>query len=57
VSLRYVLLGLLIENSGHGYGLRKEMLHRLGHCVRIRSLTGADSRRLPSRPINLDDLD
>jgi DNA-binding PadR family transcriptional regulator len=25
------LLGLLSENSGHGYGLRKQLVHRLGH--------------------------
>jgi DNA-binding PadR family transcriptional regulator len=31
LSLRHVLLGLLSENSGHGYGLRKKMVHRLGH--------------------------
>jgi DNA-binding PadR family transcriptional regulator len=26
---------LLCENSGHGYGLRKEILHRLGHFRNI----------------------
>jgi len=31
LSLRHVLLGLLSENSGHGYGLRKNFVHRLGH--------------------------
>lgn len=31
MSLRYVLLGLLTESSTHGYGLRKMILHRLGH--------------------------
>ncbi len=35
MSLRYVLLGLLSENSGHGYGLRKQILHRLGHFRNI----------------------
>lgn len=35
MSLRYVLLGLLAENSSHGYGLRKEVLHRLGHFRNI----------------------
>jgi DNA-binding PadR family transcriptional regulator len=29
------LLGLLSENSGHGYGLRKQMVHRLGHFRNI----------------------
>lgn len=31
MSLRHILLGLLSENSGHGYGLRKDFLSRLGH--------------------------
>jgi len=31
LSLRHVLLGLLSENPGHGYGLRKNFVHRLGH--------------------------
>ena len=31
MSLRYVLLGLLAENSTHGYDLRKRILHRLSH--------------------------
>jgi DNA-binding PadR family transcriptional regulator len=31
LSLRHILLGLLSENPGHGYGLRKQMVHRLGH--------------------------
>ncbi|MEW6443534.1 MAG: PadR family transcriptional regulator [bacterium] len=31
MSLRHVLLGLLSENSGHGYALRKEFVARLGH--------------------------
>lgn len=35
MSLRFVLLGLLSENSGHGYGLRKQILHRLGHFRNI----------------------
>ena len=35
MSLRHVLLGLLSENSGHGYGLRKQMVHRLGHFRNI----------------------
>ena len=35
LSLRHVLLGLLSENSGHGYGLRKQMVHRLGHFRNI----------------------
>ena len=35
MSLRYVLLGLLSEKSGHGYGLRKLMIHRLGHFRNI----------------------
>ena len=35
MSLRYVLLGLLVENSGHGYGLRKQFLNRLGHFRNI----------------------
>ena len=35
MSLRHVLLGLLSENSGHGYGLRKRMVHRLGHFRNI----------------------
>ena len=35
MSLRRVLLGLLSENSGHGYGLRKRMVHRLGHFRNI----------------------
>jgi DNA-binding PadR family transcriptional regulator len=35
LSLRHVLLGLLSENSGHGYGLRKEFVHRLGHFRNI----------------------
>jgi len=35
VSLRYVLLGLLSENSGHGYGLRKKMLNRMSHFRNI----------------------
>ena len=35
MSLRYVLLGLLVENSGHGYGLRKKFLNRLGHFRNI----------------------
>jgi DNA-binding PadR family transcriptional regulator len=29
------LLGLLSENSGHGYGLRKQMVHRLAHFRNI----------------------
>ncbi len=35
MSLRHVLLGLLSENSGHGYGLRKQFVHRLGHFRNI----------------------
>ncbi len=35
MSLRYVLLGLLSENPGHGYGLRKLILHRLAHFRKI----------------------
>jgi len=35
LSLRYVLLGLLSENSGHGYGLRKMILHRMSHFRHI----------------------
>lgn len=35
LSLRHVLLGLLSENSDHGYGLRKQMVHRLGHFRNI----------------------
>lgn len=35
MSLRHVLLGLLSENSGHGYGLRKQLVHRLGHFRNI----------------------
>ena len=35
MSLRHILLGLLSENSGHGYGLRKEILYRLGHFRNI----------------------
>lgn len=35
MSLRHVLLGLLSENSGHGYGLRKQMVNRLGHFRNI----------------------
>jgi DNA-binding PadR family transcriptional regulator len=35
LSLRHVLLGLLSENSGHGYGLRKNFVHRLGHFRNI----------------------
>jgi DNA-binding PadR family transcriptional regulator len=35
LSLRYVLLGLLSENSGHGYGLRKMILHRMSHFRQI----------------------
>ncbi len=35
MSLRYVLLGLLSENSGHGYGLRKKILHRMSHFRNI----------------------
>jgi PadR family transcriptional regulator, regulator of vanillate utilization len=31
LSLRHILLGLLSENSGHGYGLRKQFLNRLSH--------------------------
>lgn len=31
LSLRQILLGLLTEKSGHGYGLRKQLVHRLGH--------------------------
>ena len=31
MSLRHILLGLLSENSGHGCGLRKDFLPRLGH--------------------------
>jgi DNA-binding PadR family transcriptional regulator len=29
------LLGLLSENSGHGYGLRKQIVHRLAHFRNI----------------------
>jgi DNA-binding PadR family transcriptional regulator len=35
LSLRHVLLGLLSENPGHGYGLRKQVVHRLGHFRNI----------------------
>ncbi len=35
MSLRHVLLGLLSENPGHGYGLRKRIVHRLGHFRNI----------------------
>ena len=35
MSLRHVLLGLLSENSGYGYGLRKQFVHRLGHFRNI----------------------
>lgn len=35
LSLRYVLLGFLAENSNHGYGLRKQFMHRLGHFRKI----------------------
>lgn len=35
MSLRLILLGLLAENSGHGYGLRKEFVSRLGHFRKI----------------------
>ena len=35
LSLRHVLLGLLSENSGHGYGLRKNFVHRLAHFRNI----------------------
>ncbi len=35
MSLRFVLLGLLSENAGHGYGLRKDLAHRLGHFRKI----------------------
>jgi DNA-binding PadR family transcriptional regulator len=35
LSLRHVLLGLLSENPGHGYGLRKQLVHRLGHFRNI----------------------
>ena len=35
MSLRHILLGLLSENSGHGYGLRKQFLERLGHFRNI----------------------
>ncbi len=35
MSLRNILLGLLSENSGHGYGLRKRFLHRLAHFRNI----------------------
>lgn len=35
LSLRNILLGLLSENSGHGYGLRKRFLHRLAHFRNI----------------------
>ena len=35
MSLRFILLGLLMENSGHGYGLKKQILHRLGHFRNI----------------------
>jgi len=33
--LRNILLGLLSENSGHGYALRKEFVTRLGHFRNI----------------------
>lgn len=35
MSLRFVLLGLLAENSDHGYGLRKQFVTRLGHFRKI----------------------
>lgn len=35
MALRHFLLGLLSENSGHGYALRKEFLRRLGHFRNI----------------------
>lgn len=35
MSLRHVLLGFLSEHSNHGYGLRKQFLHRLGHFRNI----------------------
>jgi PadR family transcriptional regulator AphA len=35
LSLRNILLGLLSENSGHGYGLRKRFLSRLAHFRNI----------------------
>lgn len=35
LSLRFVLLGLLCEKPGHGYGLRKKMLHRMSHFRNI----------------------
>ncbi len=35
MSLRHVLLGLLSEHPGHGYGLRKRIVHRLGHFRNI----------------------
>ena len=35
MSLRNILLGLLSENSGHGYALRKESAARLGHFRNI----------------------
>lgn len=35
MSLRHILLGLLSENSGHGYALRKQFVTRLGHFRNI----------------------
>ena len=35
MSLRFLLLGLLAENSDHGYGLKKQIFHRLGHFRNI----------------------
>jgi len=35
LSLRYILLGVLAENSNHGYALKKLILHRLGHFRNI----------------------
>ena len=35
MSLRFVLLGLLAENSDHGYGLRRQFAGSLGHFRKI----------------------
>jgi DNA-binding PadR family transcriptional regulator len=35
MTVRFILLGLLAENSGHGYGLRNQFVHRLGHFRKI----------------------
>ncbi len=31
MSLRYILLGFLLENPRHGYGIKKDVERRLGH--------------------------